>query len=1117
MQLDSAFIQLPLQFDGQQLGDELQAIPESAWNPHPQGFPGNSALLLIARDGNPRDDALTGPMQPTPNLQALPYLQQVLAAFNTVWGRSRLMRIDGNAEANWHMDANYYWHQRIRVHVPIQTNESVRFHCGEQSVHMAAGEAWIFNTWQMHNVFNPHPDRRIHLVADTLGSAHFHALVRRGRRLPADQHRHWQPDPVLPWQPNRHSALVTEQHNAPRIMSPWEMERLSAMIFADLVDASDPVATQARALVRDCIYDWHQCWARFADSDQGLAHYQALRATLHQQLQALPTLLLGNGMPLADMLIHALVNASINEALRPAAADDKVSADRRPISSAQISAPAPESATDNGTDAATNDAAGAVVADAAGNTPNTQFDRPVFIVAAPRSGSSWLFETLARSEQLLTLGGEGHAHIESIPALQATRHQPPDNALTASDASSETVAALQRNYLASLKDARGEPVSPATRFRFLEKTPKNALRIAFLKAAFADARFIYLHRQPEANMASMMEAWQSGRFVTYPQLTPWQGPPWSLLLPPGWPAVNGKPLAEICAWQWAAANNAILDALAELPAGDWMPVSYEALCEDSDATLATLCDFIGIAPLSNPSADTLSRHTLTPPDSNKWRKHEAAILEQQSHWRDTAQRIAALPGAARQHTARQQSARQPPAQTPPEPAPIARAHAGNDAISNQHPAPAHSTPATTQGEPGMSQDSAAADSTTPSTPDFSSVFTSNFPEALQALGLTLLVTTYQAGKLIVVREQQGKLNTHFKLFNKPMGLAGDINQFAIGTLNRIEEFRNMPAAARNLPGELAHDGVYVPRQQHITGDIDIHEMAFDSKGQLWFINTRFSCLCVRDFDHSFVPKWRPPHISGYAPEDRCHLNGLAMRNGKPRYVTMLGQTDSGGGWRENKRNGGLLMDISDNRIIAESLSMPHSPRWYRDTLWVLESGEGSLATVDLKSGKLTTVCTLPGFTRGLDFYGDFAFIGLSQVRESAIFSGLPLTERDEPRHCGVWVVNINTGETVAFLRFEGSVQEIFAVQALPGLRHPEVLDADDSLINSCYALPDDALKLVDYQAIERSRAQAQQEADKQSAQTAAQSALAETAPPAQPLSEPASTDPSEAAAAPVQR
>ncbi|MDR9404038.1 MAG: TIGR03032 family protein, partial [Halothece sp. Uz-M2-17] len=256
-----------------------------------------------------------------------------------------------------------------------------------------------------------------------------------------------------------------------------------------------------------------------------------------------------------------------------------------------------------------------------------------------------------------------------------------------------------------------------------------------------------------------------------------------------------------------------------------------------------------------------------------------------------------------------------------------------------------------------------------------------------------------------------------------------------------------------------HDACFLPRQVHFTGDIDIHEMAYiGSSEELWFVNTRFSCLCTLDRVHSFVPQWRPPFISAYDLTDRCHLNGLAVRNEQPRYVTALGETDTAGGWRKNKANGGILMDITNNRILCRGLSMPHSPRWYRDQLWVLESGYGSLAKVNLETGTWETVATLPGFTRGLQFWGDFAFIGLSQVRESAVFSGLPLTQSKEPRHCGVWVVNIKTGETVAFLRFEEGVQEIFAVSVLPNLRFPEIIDGDETLLRNSYVLPDAALQ-----------------------------------------------------------
>ena len=177
------------------------------------------------------------------------------------------------------------------------------------------------------------------------------------------------------------------------------------------------------------------------------------------------------------------------------------------------------------------------------------------------------------------------------------------------------------------------------------------------------------------------------------------------------------------------------------------------------------------------------------------------------------------------------------------------------------------------------------------------------------------------------------------------------------------------------------------------------------------------------------------------------------------YVTALGETDTPGGWRENKKDGGILMDVPGNKILLRGLSMPHSPRLYQDRLWVLESGEGSLAWVDLQEGTWHTVAKLPGFTRGIDFVGPLAFIGLSQVRESAVFSGIPLVERLEERTCGVWVVNIQTGETVGFLRFESGVQEIFAVQVVPA-RFPEMMEWGNKLLMTSYVLPDKALKHV---------------------------------------------------------
>lgn len=350
-----------------------------------------------------------------------------------------------------------------------------------------------------------------------------------------------------------------------------------------------------------------------------------------------------------------------------------------------------------------------------------------------------------------------------------------------------------------------------------------------------------------------------------------------------------------------------------------------------------------------------------------------------------------------------------------------------------------------------------------STPDTTqsplrSVHTASFPDLLRQLKSSVLVSTYQAGRLVLLRAAGETLNTHFRPYPMPMGLAANGRELVLGTKTSIRHFRNMPAVAARREPDGSCDACYVPRSVHVTGDIRIHEIAWAGT-ELWAVNTRFSCLCTFDADHSFVPRWRPPFVSAYAPEDRCHLNAIGVRDGRVKYATCLGMTDTRGGWREQKATGGVLLDVPSGEPIARGLSMPHSPRWHNGKLWVLNSGAGELAIVDEPSGKLTTVATLPGFTRGLDFAGPLAFVGLSQVRESAIFSGIPITELPK-RECGVWIVDTRTGRIAAFLRFEESVQEIFAVQVLPGVRFPDVMTDDDELLDTSYVIPNEALAEV---------------------------------------------------------
>jgi uncharacterized protein (TIGR03032 family) len=345
-------------------------------------------------------------------------------------------------------------------------------------------------------------------------------------------------------------------------------------------------------------------------------------------------------------------------------------------------------------------------------------------------------------------------------------------------------------------------------------------------------------------------------------------------------------------------------------------------------------------------------------------------------------------------------------------------------------------------------------------PPLRSVHTATFPALLDELDISLLVTTYQAGKLVILRPDDSKLNTHFRSLQKPMGLAVDGDRLAVGTALEIWEYHNTPAVARRLEPPGRHDVCFLPRFGHCTGDIQIHEMAWGGD-ELWFVNTRFSCLCTLDRVHNFVPRWKPSFISELAPEDRCHLNGLCLVQGRPAFVTALGETDTRNGWRANKKDGGVLIEVETGRAVWRGLSMPHSPRWHKGKLWVLESGTGSLGHVAPWTHHYKKVAELPGFTRGLDFHGNLAFVGLSQVRESAIFSGIPIAERPlEERCCGVWVVDITTGATVAFVKFEEGVQEIFAIQVLPGARFPELINDNNALIADSFVLPAEALDMV---------------------------------------------------------
>jgi uncharacterized protein (TIGR03032 family) len=298
-----------------------------------------------------------------------------------------------------------------------------------------------------------------------------------------------------------------------------------------------------------------------------------------------------------------------------------------------------------------------------------------------------------------------------------------------------------------------------------------------------------------------------------------------------------------------------------------------------------------------------------------------------------------------------------------------------------------------------------------------------------------LVTTYQAGKLFVVGAQQGSLALSFHNFEKAMGLAIKRDRIAVGTRNQVWSLRSTPDIAPALAPAGRYDGCFLARSSHFTGDIHAHELAW-ADDQLWVVNTLFSCLCTLHDDYSFVPRWRPPFVSALAPEDRCHLNGLAMSDGQPCYVTSHAETDTPDGWRPNKATSGALIHVPSGQTVARGFAMPHSPRVHQGRVWLLDSGKGRLVAVDPATAVMETVAELPGYTRGLAFHESFAFVGLSKIRETSVFGGLPIAERRSELQCGVAIVDLRTGQRLAHLEFQSGVEEIFAIQVLPGIRFP---------------------------------------------------------------------------------
>lgn len=318
-----------------------------------------------------------------------------------------------------------------------------------------------------------------------------------------------------------------------------------------------------------------------------------------------------------------------------------------------------------------------------------------------------------------------------------------------------------------------------------------------------------------------------------------------------------------------------------------------------------------------------------------------------------------------------------------------------------------------------------------------------FPEWLASFGASLAFTTYQAGKIFLIGlKPDGRLSIFERTFPRAMGLgvSPDGRTLHLATQFQIYRFDNlMPKGER----QGIHDALYAPHQSWITGDLDIHDVGIGADGRPVLVNTLFNCLATLSDGHSFRPLWQPPFISKLAAEDRCHLNGLAMEDSNPRYVTCVSRSDVVDGWRDRRSDGGIVVDVSTGEIVTEGLSMPHSPRLHYGRLWLLNSGEGKFGWVDLSSSTFNPIAFCPGYARGLAFIGRYAVIGLSLARETRTFQGLgldrALADKGADARCGLLIVDTETGDVVEWVRIEGVVRELYDVAVLPGVVCPSII------------------------------------------------------------------------------
>ena len=389
--------------------------------------------------------------------------------------------------------------------------------------------------------------------------------------------------------------------------------------------------------------------------------------------------------------------------------------------------------------------------------------------------------------------------------------------------------------------------------------------------------------------------------------------------------------------------------------------------------------------------------------------------------------------------------------------------------------------------------------------DFSCQYSDNLPAIFKQLNISIAFTSYQAGRLMLLRSDGKSLDVNFKSFPRPMGLAATEQGLTLGIFTQVMQFQRQDGLLQKIkqplpkieeditaprikpkiseqeikennevteekelsevekkhklyekslyePVDERVDACFITRASHYTGMINVHDIAWGDEG-LWAVNSSFSCLCTIEPDFSFVPHWKPHFIDELVPEDRCHLNGMTLRDGKPAYVTTFSTFNETGMWRKSKEFNGTLMDVRTNEILIDGLAMPHSPRWYRDKVYFCNSGHGQVCSYDPATGQVDIIAEVPGFTRGMTFYGPFLVVGLSKVRASDVTRPAPLAKKYEETFSGVWLINLDDNSIVGSVSFTGNVDQIYDVAVLADCSFPEIIEPTHPRMRNHFCYP----------------------------------------------------------------